>query len=174
MRTRAGLLVQVVAVLLVVVGVRPAAAQAAPDADRYAVDASYDFLFKSTTSILGAHLGVWRVLTDTPSGGWRGLGELGFTHFDFGTVASFQGGARYVVKLRDNPRVQPFVQAVVGIEHCCGESDLSFQPGGGIFYAYSDALTIIAQIDFRHVSYDGGSDNHQRYSVGVSIPIRTK
>jgi hypothetical protein len=157
--------------LLVAVGVSRAAAQSAVQDSQTAVDLSYDFISKSETSHIGFHIGPWLNLWATEQAILRLMGEFGVTKFDFGSVLSIQGGARYVFTLTGQPKLRPFVQGLVGFERCCGSTDFSIQPGGGIFYAYSDRFDIIAQADFRHVRYEGFSDTHQRYSVGISIPV---
>lgn len=154
-----------------VLGVGPAAAQSAVQESPAAVDLSYNLLSKSESSSLGFHLGYWQVWRESETASLRWLGELDVTKFEFASVTAVQGGVRYVMKLQNQPRLRPFVQGIVGFEHCCGSTDLAISPGGGIFYAYSDRFDIIAQVDFRHVRYDGFSDTHQRYSVGISLPV---
>jgi hypothetical protein len=104
----------------------------------------------------------------------RALGHFGVTRFDFGSATSIMGGARAAFRLENNERILPFVHVLIGMERCCGGSDFAIEPGGGIFYRYSPAFDIVVQANFRRVSFEGGSDMHQQYSVGLSIPIATR
>lgn len=149
----------------------PALAQSAVQDSPSAVDVSYNVLSKSDKSWIGFHMSYWQAWRDSDQGSLRWVGELDLTKFDFASVLGLQGGVRYVFKMAEQPKWRPFVQGLVGIERCCGETDLAISPGAGVFYAYNEAFDIIAQIDFRHVNYNGFSDTHQRYSVGVSFPL---
>jgi hypothetical protein len=136
-----------------------------------ALDLTYAFLTQSTSSMVGGDLLYWQTVRSFETYEMRALGEVGFTRFDGFTLLTVQGGVRWVFTLNGQPKIRPFVHVLAGLERCCGANALSIQPGGGFFYAYSEAFDIVARIDVRRVNYAEGGDTHQRYSVGLSIPI---
>lgn len=85
------------------------------------------------------------------------------------SIAAVLGGIAATVKT--NSRVAPFVQFVVGLERCCGENALAFQPGGGVNYWLRPTLAIRAQIDFRIALYSGQTFNETRLVFGVVLPF---
>jgi hypothetical protein len=105
--------------------------------------------------------------TDKPAFGF--VGDFGLNHFDGATVTSYLGGVRVAIPGAD--KVKPFAQFLIGAEHCCDSTNLTIQPGVGVDIPINPTLNFRAQIDFRHVSFDGGSTNGQRYTFGVSLPV---
>jgi hypothetical protein len=97
------------------------------------------------------------------------VGDVGFNHFSGATILSIGGGVRATFKPM-NQKLRPFIQVLIGIEHCCGETDLYFSPGGGIDFAINPNLNVRAQIDFRHVNGPIGF-NETRFWFGVSLPL---
>jgi hypothetical protein len=102
--------------------------------------------------------------------GFDVVGEVGFDHGGGATLLSFLGGLRVTVALQAKPKLSPFFQFLVGIEHCgvCQYNAFSFQPGFGAVYALKPRLGLVVQLDFRLVP---SSENEIRISGGVSIPI---
>src|SRR4030081_3414582 len=98
------------------VSVHPAFAQSR---DPYftTFSANYDIVYHedNATSHAGAHFDVASTFKrDVPFIG--PVGEVGFNHFDGGTVVSVMGGAR--VRIPDNSRrVLPYAQVIGGLYH---------------------------------------------------------
>jgi hypothetical protein len=101
--------------------------------------------------------------------GWGIVGDVGFNHFSGATILSVGGGVRITFK-PINDKLRPFAQVLIGIEHCCGSTDLYFAPGGGVDFAINRKLNVRAQIDFRHVNATVGF-NETRFWFGVSLPL---
>jgi hypothetical protein len=164
----------VVPVLLVLVAARSASAQSRESRDPYVTDFSlnYDAVYHETgaTSNVGAHFDV--ASTFNHHAPFIGpVGEVGFNHFDGGTVVSALGGLR----LRSNVDrlILPFVQVVAGLYHCgvCGTNDFAIQGGGGVDFGRRDnEFRIRAQVDFRRV-FDTPAFSGVRFSLGVVLPL---
>ena len=135
--------------------------------------ANYDFVYHEpgATSNAGAHFDVASTLKrDVPFIG--PVGEVGFNHFDGGTVASVMGGLR--VRANTDYFVLPYAELIVGLYHCgvCGVNDFALQGGGGVdFRTASPNVRIRVQFDVRHV-FDAVSDfNAERLSAGIVLPL---
>src|SRR6478672_6284065 len=133
--------------------------------------ANYDFVYHETgaTSNAGAHFDVASTLKrDVPFIG--PVGEVGFNHFDGGTVVSVMGGLR--VRANTDYWVLPYGQFIVGLYHCgvCDINDFALQGGGGVdFRTASPNLRVRVQFDVRHV-FDAARDfNAERFSVGIVL-----
>jgi hypothetical protein len=97
-------------------------------------------------------------------------GDFGLNHFAGATITSYLGGVR--VNIPGNEKVKPFAQFLVGAEHCCGGTGTALQPGAGVDVVVSPTLNFRAQIDFRSVRDNGETFNEQRFTFGVSMPLR--
>jgi hypothetical protein len=152
--------------------VRPAAAQSS---DPYfsTFSANYDVVYHETgaTSNAGAHFDVASTFKrDAPFIG--PVGEVGFNHFDAGTVASVMGGLR--VRANTDYFVLPYAQVLVGLYRCgvCGINDFSLQGGGGVdFRTASPSVRVRVQVDVRHVFDSVSSFNAVRLSAGIVLPL---
>jgi hypothetical protein len=104
-----------------------------------------------------------------------GVGDFGLNHRDGLTLTSYAGGARVTFLIPD-AKVRPFAQLLIGAEHCCGNTNFVWSPGGGVDIPFTPKLSFRAQIDFRHVSLgnDLGGINEQRFWFGISMPIGGK
>jgi hypothetical protein len=161
-------------ILPVVLVLFAARAVFAQSRDPYFTDfsANYDVVYHetNTTSNAGARFDLastWK--RDVPFIG--PVGEVGFNHFDDGTVVSLMGGLR--VRSNVNRRVLPFGQVVLGLYHCgvCDINDFALQGGGGVdFGVPSNAFRIRVQFDVRHV-FDTDGFNAERFSVGFVLPL---
>lgn len=100
------------------------------------------------------------------------VGDLGLNHFDGANVTSFLGGVRVAGMAGEKASV--FGQFLIGAEHCCGSTDLAFQPGVGVDIPLTPTLNFRFQLDFRTVRFAGNNFNEQRYTFGVSLPIGSK
>lgn len=169
MRTRLVLLLLASSVLLFV---RPAAAQSR---DPFFTDfsANYDFVYHEpgVTSHAGAHFDVASTFKRyAPFVG--PVGEVGFNHFDGGTVADFMGGLR--IRSNTDYSVLPFAQGLVGLYHCgvCNINDFALQLGGGVdFRTESPSIRVRLQFDYRRVFDSLASFNAERVSAGIVLPL---
>lgn len=143
--------------------------------DPYFTDlsANYDVVYHETgdTSNAGAHVDVastWK--RDVPFVG--PVGEVGFNHFDGGTVVNVMGGLR--MRANTDFFVLPYAQVLVGLYHCgvCTINDVALQAGGGVdFRTASRNVRIRIQFDFRHVFDSVSSFNAERLSAGIVLPL---
>src|ERR1022692_4879312 len=98
------------------------------------------------------------------------VGEVGVAHGGGATLLSFQGGIRIKMGLRAIPKLVPFTQVLLGLEHCgaCQYNAFSIQPGFGVVYCLKRRLGLVGQLDFRLVP---SSENELLISGGGSIPF---
>jgi len=158
--------------VFVLLFVHPASAQSR---DPFFTDfsANYDFVYHEpdSTSNAGAHFDVASTLKrDVPFIG--PVGEVGFNHFDGGTVLDVMGGLR--IRANTDFRVLPYAQVLVGLYHCgvCDINDFALQLGGGIdFRTGSPNIRIRVQFDYRRVFDSVASFNGERLSAGVVLPL---
>ena len=158
--------------VLLLVTVHPALAQSR---DPYftTFSANYDFVYHEpgATSNAGAHFDVastWK--RDVPFIG--PVGEVGFNHFDGGTIVSLMGGLR--VRANTDYFVLPYGQFTVGLYHCgvCDLNDFALQGGAGLdFRTSSRNVRIRVQFDIRHVFDSARSFNAERLSAGIVLPL---
>ena len=161
---------------------RPAVAQSR---DPFYTDfsAHYDVVYHEpdfATSHAGAHFDVASTFKRTVP--FMGpVGELGFNHFEFGTVTSVMGGVRLRIPNVDW-QVLPYAQVLGGLYHfgsssafsCsnCSVSDFAIQAGGGLdFGTRRNDFRIRTQVDFRHVFDSPGGFDGVRFSVGIVLPL---
>ena len=154
------------------VSVHPAFAQSR---DPYftTFSANYDFVYHEPgdTSNAGAHFDVastWK--RDVPFIG--PVGEVGFNHFDGGTIVSLMGGVR--VRANTDYFVLPYGEFTLGLYHCgvCDVNDFALQGGGGLdFRTSSPNVRIRVQFDIRHVFDSVSGFNAERLSAGVVLPL---
>jgi len=134
--------------------------------------ANYDVVYHEpgATSHAGAHFDVASTLKrDVPFIG--PVGEVGFNHFDGGTVVSVMGGLR--VRANTDYWVLPYGQFILGLDHCgvCDSNDFALQGGGGVdFRTASPNVRIRVQFDLRHVFATSGF-NAGRLSAGIVLPL---
>ena len=146
-----------------------------PDPFFTTVSANYDVVYheQDATSNAGAHFDLASTFKrDVPIMG--PVGEVGFNHFDGGTVVDVMGGVR--VRFPDNDRAfLPYAQFIGGLYHCgvCDINDFAIQGGGGVDFRLStnNNFRIRTQLDIRHVFDSFESFNAVRFSVGVVLPL---
>ena len=135
--------------------------------------ANYDIVYHEpdSTSHAGAHFDLASTLKrDVPFIG--PVGEVGFNHFDGGTVADVMGGLR--IRANTDYFVLPFAQALVGLYHCgvCDINDFALQLGGGLdFRTASPSIRVRLQFDYRRVFDSVASFNGERFSAGIVLPL---
>jgi hypothetical protein len=152
--------------------VRPAFAQSR---DPFFTDfsANYDIVYHepNSTSNAGAHFDVASTLKrDVPFVG--PVGDIGFNHFDGGTVANVMGGLR--IRANTAYNMLPFAQGLIGLYHCgaCATNDFALQLGGGVdFRTGNPMLRVRVQVDYRRVFDSFHSFNGARFSAGIVLPL---
>jgi hypothetical protein len=168
MKARLGLLLAGAVLLFV----NPVSAQSR---DPFFTDlsANYDFIYHEpgATSNAGAHFDVASTMKrDAPFVG--PVGELGFNHFDGGTVVDVMGGLR--IRANTDYSFLPFAQGLVGLYHCgvCDINDFALQLGGGVdFRTPNRNIRVRVQFDYRRVFDSVASFNAERVSAGVVLPL---
>lgn len=144
---------------LVAVTVAPAAAQGTD------VGANVTFLREEGDTGVGFLVDAAKDLNPTTAV----VGEFGLNSFDGYTITSYLGGLRFTPAVASS--VQPFVQALIGLEHCCDSNAFAFQLGGGVEIPVNDSLKVRGQYDYRHTRYDGEGFNGHRFGVGLVLPL---
>lgn len=138
--------------------------------------ANYDVVYheEDATSHAGAHFDFASTFKrDIPFIG--PVIEVGFNHFDGGTVVDVMGGAR--LRIPDNSYVVlPYAQVIGGLYHCgvCNINDFAIQGGAGVDFRVSGGdYRIRLQVDARHVFEPSPfiGFNGVRFSVGVVLPL---
>ncbi|MCC7044888.1 MAG: hypothetical protein IT183_13575 [Acidobacteria bacterium] len=141
------------------------AAPAAAQGNGTTVGANLTFLRDSEQTGAGFLVDAAKALNPTVAV----VGEFGLNSFDGFTLTSYQGGVRFLPAVQAS--VQPFLQALVGLEHCCEQNAFAFQIGGGVEIPFNETLKFRVQYDFRRTSYDGEGYNANRFGVGVVLPL---
>jgi hypothetical protein len=95
------------------------------------------------------------------------VGDFGLNDFDGGTVVTFMGGPRFTFNTQG--KVLPYGQFLVGLTHCCGDTDFSPAIGGGIDVAWRPNLHFRGEVQF--IFNDG---DPVRFFLGVSLPINKR
>jgi hypothetical protein len=95
------------------------------------------------------------------------VGDVGLNHFDGATVSTVMGGGRYT--FTTSGKVIPYGQFLVGIVHCCGDTDFDPALGFGADIAWKPNLNFRGEVQF--IFED---QNATRWFFGVSTPIKKK
>jgi hypothetical protein len=132
------------------------------------VGAGLTFLNVSESTGVGAAANVlFNTLKVTGNGRIGVVGDLGFNHYDFGTFVTAMGGGRYT--FTTTGKVVPYGQFLVGITHCCGDTDFHPALGFGVDVAWRP------QVNFRgEIQFIFADANATRFFLGVSLPIAKK
>ncbi len=140
-------------------------ALAAPAAAQDSVGVNLTFLRDSDVTGTGFQLDAAKGLTPNVAV----VGELGLNRFDGFTLTSYQAGLRFLPSVQSS--VRPFVQALLGLEHCCSSNAFAYQLGGGVEFPINERVNVRAQYDFRRTRYDGEGYNANRFGVGIVLPL---
>jgi hypothetical protein len=155
------------------VGVTTARAQQPTSSEAYDLSASaiYDLVLNENNdaSNVGIHFDVAKRFLEGDKMSASGVGEIGFNHFENATLSNYMGGIRFAGNY--NPKFQPFVQFLVGIERCCDNSDFAMQTGGGVDIPWKNAFAARVQLDWRHVDRAVDNSDGLRIGVGVVFPL---
>lgn len=159
--------------LLLSVAAAPAAAQQPTSSREYDLSAAalYDFVLNeySQTSNLGAHFDVAGRFLRGDKMNVAGVGEIGFNHFEDETLSSYFGGIRFGGNY--STKFSPFVQLLLGAEHCCGSTEFAIQTGGGVDVPWKPQFAIRLQADWRHVNGDLDDADGLRVGAGIVFPL---
>lgn len=160
-------------VCLLLVRAVPAAAQNTTSADEYDLNVGvmYDPALNERTlaSNLGFHFDVAKRFLEGGKLSAAGVGEIGFNHFDDATYASYFGGVRFAGSY--SQRFAPFIQLLLGSEHCCDNTHFALQPGVGVDIAWMRSLAFRLQLDWRHVIEEPNDIDGFRLGIGVVLPL---
>lgn len=99
------------------------------------------------------------------------VGDVGLNREFGASIITVGGGVRATFKIQSNPKIMPYGQFLIGIEHCCGQTELYFGPGFGLDFAFKDTMNFRGQLDFRHVNTPVVGFNETRFWFGVSFPL---
>jgi hypothetical protein len=162
------------AAALVLALAAPAAAQqpsrpaTGGDEQTMLVGAGLTFLnvFESTgVGVAGNAL--FNALKVTENGRIGVVGDFGLNHFDGGTVTTLMGGARYTFTTQG--KVVPYGQFLVGLVHCCGDTDFDPSLGFGMDVAWKPNLNFRGEVSFIFAD-----DSATRIFLGVSLPVHKR
>ena len=95
--------------------------------------------------------------------------QLDLTFDEGGTGKNVLGGA--MVVFPGNKQLTPFGEGLVGLQFCCGETDMQFHIGGGVDININKPYWLRASLRYRRVSFDGGSLGETFFTGGVVIPL---
>jgi hypothetical protein len=123
--------------------------------------------FGSSTGVGFAANALFNALKVTDNGRIGIVGDLGWDHFDGGSVTSVMGGARYT--FNTSGKVLPYGQFLVGIVH--NPSNTNFDPGLGFGadIAWRPTLNVRGEIQW---FFDDVTAT--RFFIGVSLPVNKK
>lgn len=119
----------------------------------------------SDTGVGGAVNVLFNTLKVTGSGRIGVVGDVGLNHFDGGTISTVMGGARYTFTTQG--KVVPYGQFLVGIVHCCGDTDFDPAIGFGADIAWKPSLNFRGEVSFILDDYTA-----TRWFIGVSLPVQ--
>lgn len=119
------------------------------------------------TGIGVAANGLFNTLKTTGNGRIGIVGDFGLNDFDGGTVVTVMGGARYTFTTQG--KVAPYGQLLVGLVHCCGDTDFDPSLGFGIDVAWKPNLNFRGELSFIFEEEDAA-----RFFFGVSMPLSKK
>ena len=135
------------------------------DEETMLVGLGLTFMNISESTGIGANANVLFNALDASENGRLGIvGDFGINDFDGGTVTTVRGGLRYTFNTAG--RVLPYGQFLVGIAHCCDDTDFVPSIGGGLDVAWLENLNFRGEISF--IFNDA---NATRFFVGVSLPV---
>jgi len=151
----------------------PAAAQTTPsrpatggDDQSMLIGLGLTFMNISESTGVGANANVLFNTLDASDNGRIGIvGDFGINDFDGGTMTTLMGGLRYT--FNTTGRVLPYGQFLVGIAHCCDDTDFVPSLGGGIDVAWRENLNFRGEVQFHFTDATA-----TRFFLGVSLPVR--
>jgi hypothetical protein len=151
----------------------PASAQNITSADEYDLSAAvvYDPVLneRAESSNIGFHADVTKRFLEGTKMSAGAVGEIGFNHFEDYTLSSLLGGLRFTGS--SFQQFTPFIQLLLGAEHCCSETHLTLQPGLGADFAWKRQMAIRVQVDWRHVVEEGEDPDGLRIGFGLVFPL---
>jgi hypothetical protein len=142
-------------------------AQPATGGDEQTMLIAAGLTFMNVSESTGVGVGVnalFNALRATETGRFGIVGDFGINDFEGGTITTLMGGGRYT--FNTDTRVLPFAQFLVGIVHCCDDTDFRPSLGGGVDIAWRPNLNVRGEISFIL-----GDSDATRFLLGVSFPI---
>jgi hypothetical protein len=150
----------------------PAAAQQPPrpvtggDDQTMLVGLGLTFMNISESTGVGGNVNVlFNALRTNETGRFGIVGDVGINDFEGGTVTTVMGGGRFTFNTSN--RVVPYGQFLVGISHCCGDTNFVPGLGGGIDVAWRQNRNFRGEIFFILDDYTAS-----RFFLGLSLPIK--
>jgi hypothetical protein len=125
------------------------------------------FLDWGETGVGAAANVLFNTLKVTGNGRIGVVGDIGLNHFEGATVSTVMGGARYT--FTTSGKVVPYGQFLVGIVHCCGDTDFDPAIGFGADIAWKPNLNFRGEVQIILEE-----QNATRWFFGVSTPIKKK
>jgi hypothetical protein len=125
------------------------------------------FLDWGETGVGAAANVLFNTLKVTGTGRIGIVGDVGLNHFEGATVSTIMGGGRYT--FTTSGKVIPYGQFLVGIVHCCGDTDFDPALGFGADIAWRPNLNFRGEVQ---IIID--DTNATRWFLGVSTPIKKK
>src|SRR5690349_7847849 len=98
------------------------------------------------TAIGVAGNALFNVLKATEHGNIGIAADVGVNSFDGGTVTTFMGGPRFT--FNTSGKLQPYGQFLIGIAHCCGDSDFEPALGFGVDIAWTPKVNFRGELQF--------------------------
>jgi hypothetical protein len=123
--------------------------------------------FGGETGIGAAANVLFNTLKTTGNGRIGVVGDVGINHFDGATVSSILGGGRYT--FTTSGKVSPSAEFMVGILHCCGNTNFDPAFGAGVDIAWKPNMNFRGAVDF---IFDDVTAT--RWFFGISMPIAKK
>lgn len=124
------------------------------------------FMNISESTGIGGNANVlFNALRTNDTGRFGIVGDFGFNKFDGGTVTTAMAGGRFTFNTAG--KVVPYGQFLVGIAHCCGDTNFVPGLGGGVDIAWRDNMNFRGEIFFILDDYTAS-----RFFLGISLPIR--
>ena len=125
------------------------------------------FLDWGETGVGAAANVLFNTLKVTGTGRIGIVADVGLNHFEGATVSTIMGGGRYT--FTTSGKVVPYGQFLVGIVHCCGDTDFDPALGFGADIAWKPNLNFRGEVQFIFEDV-----NATRWFFGVSTPIKKK
>jgi hypothetical protein len=108
---------------------------------------------------------LFNALTMTELGRIGIVGDFGVNWFDGATITTVGGGAR--LTFTTSGKYSPYGQFLLGIAHCCGETEFGPAIGFGIDIAWKPEFNFRGEVQFNFA----GPGDSTRWFFGASLPI---
>jgi hypothetical protein len=123
-------------------------------------------VYESTGAGVGANV-LFNALETNETGRLGIVGDFSLNNFDGGNYVTFLGGPRFTFNTQGT--VLPYAQLLVGLAHCCGDTDFVPALGAGVDVAWRPNLNFRGELQF--ILNEGDA---VRFFLGVSLPINKR